>query len=97
MAINSQMRNYKYYLLGRNDEYGQPIPYEEEGNMIKMAINFASEAISENPLYSGAQYTGLTFDKKVDASYVIQYGNEKLKVLYAHPAGRYRQVFMARM
>lgn len=95
--IRTQMRLYKYYILGRNNDYGQPVLYEDENNTINMAINFASEALQENPLYSGAQYVGLTFDKNINATYIIKYGNEKLKVLYANPLGRYTQVFMARM
>lgn len=94
--INTQMRNYSYYTLGNNDEYGQPQETKAD-DTIKMAINFVTESIQENPLYSGAQYTGLTLNKNIDASYIIQYGDEKLKVLFVNPSGRYKQVFMARI
>jgi len=94
--INVNMRSYSYYVLDNNDEYGQPQAVAAE-DKIKMSINFASESIQESPLYSGAQFVGLTHNKNVSASYVIQYGTEKLKVLYVNPAGRLKQVFMARM
>lgn len=94
--ISAQMKNYNYQTYGELNEYGQPQLSEVKGT-IKMAINFSSEAIAENSLYSGAQFIGLTLNKNIDATYVIQYGNEKLKVLYVNPAGRFKQVFMARM
>lgn len=95
--VNTQMRKYSYSKVTEiNDDYGQPTINEEAG-VIKMAINFASEAIQENPLYSGAQYTGLTLNKSIDASYIIQYGEDKLKVTYVNKLGKYTQVFMARM
>lgn len=93
--ISAQMRKYNYYTFGENNSYGQPALSEVIGT-IKIAINFVTETINENSLYSGAQYTGLTLDA-IDATYVIQYGNEKLKVLYINPMGRYKQVFLARM
>lgn len=95
--INSQMRFYNYSkIITEVDDYGQPKTIEVDGK-IKMAINFASETLQENSLYSGAQYTGLTLNKDVDASYIIHYGNEKLKVLYINPQGKYKQIFMARI
>lgn len=94
--VNARMRTYNYQTYGELNEYGQP-GLSNEIDTIKMAIDFVTEAIDENSLYSGAQYTGLTHDKAVNATYVIQYGDEKLKVLYVNPAGRYKQVFMARM
>ena len=96
MAINTQMRSYDYYTFGENNAYGQPALSDVLGT-VKMAINFASTAIQENPLYSGTQYTGLTLNKNVNDTYVIQYGEEQLKVLYTNPLGKYNQVFLARM
>lgn len=94
--VNTEMRTYNYQTYGELNEYGQP-GLSSEIDTIKMAIYFVTEAIDENSLYSGAQYVGLTHDKSVNATYVIQYGDEKLKVLHVNPAGRYKQVFMARM
>lgn len=93
--INTQMENYNYQTYGRNNSYGQPALSDTKGT-IKMAIYLTSQGIDENSLYSGAQYIGLTFDA-IDEKYVIDFNNEKLKVLYVNPAGRYKQVFLARM
>lgn len=90
------MRNYDYYTFEENNSYGQPGLSTVKGT-IKIAINFVTEVIEESSLYSGAQYTGLTLDSTINDTYVIQYGEEKLKVLYVNPAGRYKQVFLARM
>lgn len=94
--ITTQMRNYNYYMItDKIDEYGQPQTIEAEG-VVKMAINFANEQVTTNHLYSGATYVGLTLNKEIDESYIIQYGEEKLKVTYANKVGRYNQVFLAR-
>lgn len=95
--ISNQMKNYNYYTFEENNSYGQPNLSKDIKGNVKMAINLISEAISESSLYSGATFIGLTFDKKVDETYVIQYGEDKLKVIYANPLGRYNQVFLARM
>lgn len=95
--INRQMKHYSYSTFNKTkDSYGQhtlvPVVYGD----ILMAINFINETIDENSLYSGAQYLGLT-SAPVNDSYVINFGDEKLKVLYVNPNGRLKQVFMARM
>lgn len=95
--INSQMKKYDYYIFGEKNSYGQPKLSEDVKGSVKMAINLITEAIEENSFYSGANYIGLTFDKTIDSTYVIQYGEEKLKVLYVNRAGRYTQVSLARM
>lgn len=94
--INTLMRDYKYSILGGLDEYGQPVEAEASGT-IKMSIALTSQTLNENALYSGAQYTGLTLNKEINAKYIIQYGDERLKVLYTNAQGRYTQVFMARV
>lgn len=94
--INTLMRDYKYSIFGELDDYGQPQETEASGT-IKMSITLASQSINENSLYSGAQYTGLTLNKEINAKYIIHYGEEKLKVLYTNTQGRYTQVFMARV
>ena len=92
--INADMRNYDYYLFGENNAYGQAQISEEKQGSIKMAINITSQNIQDNIKYKGAAYIGLTH-ANIDDTYVIQYGNQKLKVLYVNPKGRYQQVFMA--
>ena len=93
--INAQKKIYNYEKFGGLDDYGQPALSAETGT-IKMSINLTNETLNENALYSGAQYVGLTM-ANIDASYIIHFGNEKLKVLYVNPAGRYKQVFLARV
>ena len=49
--------------------------------------------VSIGPGLPGIVIVGLP-DKAVNESYVIQYGNTKLKVKYVNPIGRYTQVFL---
>lgn len=94
--INANMRNYDFYLYDSMDAYGQPQLSTEVQGSIKMAINIASQSVQQNIIYNGAQYVGITHTELND-KYVIQYGDEKLKVLYVNPTGRFIQVFLARM
>lgn len=91
--INSNMRTYDYYTYGEQNAYGQSVLSEEVQGTVKMAINTTSQNIQENIKYKGATYMGLTHSN-INDTYVIQYGNERLKVLYVNPNGRYKQVFM---
>lgn len=93
--INADMRLYNYHTLGSIDAYGQPQLSENTG-LIKMAINITSQSTQDNILYKDASYIGLT-QAPIDDSYIIQYGEERLKVLYANNKGRYTQVFLASM
>ena len=93
--INANMRLYDYFTLGSLDEYGQPSLSEKQGS-IKMAINISSQNVQENINYKDCSYVGLTH-ANINDSYVIQYGDEKLKVLYVNPKGRLKQVFMKEM
>jgi hypothetical protein len=90
------MKYYDYITyLETNDDYGQPV-LSEVTKRVKMSINFASEQITENPLYSSAQYVGLTLSRDISDKNIILFGEERLKVLYANKQGRYTQVFLAR-
>lgn len=91
--INADMRIYDYFTMGKPDSYGQPTISENPVGQIKMAINTTSQRVQDNINYKDCQYIGLTH-AQVDDTYVIQYGNEKLKVLYVNPKGRFKQVFM---
>ena len=93
--INADMRLYNYFTLGTQDEYGQLVQSDEPVGQIKMAINISSQEIQNNINYTGASYIGLTH-AKVDDTYIIEYGEERLKVLYVNNMGRLNQVFMAR-
>lgn len=92
--INTDMRAYNYFTLGDKDGYGQPSVSEEVKGTIKMAINISSQSIQDNINYKDCSYVGLTMDKSVNDKMVIQYGQEKLKVQYINPKGRFIQVFL---
>ena len=94
--INADMRLYNYFSLGTEDEYGQQTISNEPVGTVRMAINISSQAVQENINYTGATYVGLTH-AKVDDTFVIEYGEERLKVLYVNDKGRLNQVFMARI
>ena len=94
--INTDMRLYNYYTLGAANAYGQPTISPEPTGTVKMAIYTTSQAIQDNILYKNCNYIGLT-QANVDDTYIIAFGNERLKVLYVNPKGRYKQVFLARM
>ena len=94
--INADMRFYDFYTYGEDDAYGQPQLSTEARGSIKMAINTTSQSIQGSIQYKGATYLGLTL-ASLDDKYVIQYGEEKLKVLYIMPKGRYKQVFMTEL
>lgn len=95
--INANMRYYNFYTYATNDEYGQPLLSDDIKGQIKMSITITSQSIQDNVLYEDAAYIGLTTDAEVNSTYVIEYGKERLKVLYVNPQGRYKQVFMARV
>lgn len=94
--INAQMRSYDYFTIGDKNAYGQPqMPGKDATpvGQIKMTINTSSQTIQDNVRYKDCSYIGLTH-AEVDDTYIIQYGNERLKVLYVNPIGRLKQVFM---
>lgn len=91
------MRNYNFFSIGEElDEYGQAQVTDTKGT-IRMAINITSQNIQDNIMYKDCAYMGLTTDKLINDKYIIEYGEEKLKVLYINPKGRYKQVFMSVM
>ena len=94
--INADMRLYNYFTFGEKDEYGQAQLSKNPVGQVKMAINITSQSVQDNINYKDSQYVGLTH-AKVNDTYVIEYGDERLKVLYVNPAGRFNQVFMSRM
>lgn len=101
--INADMRLYDYFTFSGADAYGQQtLIKDEDGNpavqgSIKIAIHSTSEAIQDNINYKDSSYIGLTHDKTINDSFVIQYGEEKLKVLYVNPRGKLKQVFLKKI
>lgn len=94
--INAIFRKYDYFTIGTKDEYGQDTVSTEPVGKVTMAITLTSQNIQDNINYSGANYMGLTH-AKVDDTYIIQYGEERLKVLYVNSTGRLNQVFMKKL
>lgn len=95
--ISANMRNYSYYIYSSSDEYGQATTTPSAQGTIKMSIDITSQNVQANIKYKDCTYLGLTTDKAIDDTYVIQYGNEKLKVMYVNSKGRLTQVFMSEM
>lgn len=95
--ISANMRYYDYYTFGDKDEYGQEVLSDEVKGSILLAIYTISNTIGTNIKYKDATYIALTYNKIIDDSYVIKYGDKKLKVLHTIPMGRYNQVFLAEM
>lgn len=93
--INADMRLYDYFTLGEQDEYGQQVESTEPAGQVKIAINVSSQNIQDNINYTNCEYVGLTHNKLIDDTWLIQYGNTRLKVLYVNKHGRLTQVFMA--
>jgi len=94
------MRLYNYYKAVNNAAYGQehlPAADAKPEGKVKLSIYPISTGTQENILYSNCSYIGLTFDAEIDDKYVIQYGKERLKVMYIQPKGRFRQVFLKRV
>lgn len=91
--INNDMRTYNYFLYGGADAYGQAQLSKDPQGTIKIAINISSQSVQDNINYKNASYVGLTH-AAIDDSYVIEYENKKLKVLYVNPKGRFKQVFL---
>jgi hypothetical protein len=100
--INSDMRNYNYYLLGTENSYGQAALIKDENGepiiqgQIQMSINPITQSILDTVRYSEFTYLGLTHDKNINDTYVIEYGSEKLKVKYINNKSRFTQVFMGK-
>lgn len=91
--ISMEMRQYNYLLYGQNDEYGAQQLDEEVKGSILIAIYTNTMATADNIKYSEGDFIGLT-SASINDSYVILYGDKKLKVLYTIPARRYTQAFL---
>lgn len=99
MIINN-MRLYDYWLITVNEDYGQevmPDAAAEPIGQVKLSIYPTSTGTQDNILYANCSYVGLTFDAEIDDKYIIQYGKERLKVMYIQPTGRYKQAFLKRV
>ena len=95
--INADMRSYDYFLYGEEDKYGQPQLSDTVQGSIRISIYSTSTNIQDNINYKNAEFIGLTKDSNICDKYVIQYGTDKLKVLYVIPKGRLKQVFLIKV
>lgn len=96
MIIN-RMREYDYWLVTVNEEYGQevlPAADAAPSGKVKLSIYPTSTGTQDNILYANCAYVGLTYNTEIDDKYIIQYGKERLKVMYSQPQGRMKQVFL---
>lgn len=93
--INAKMRLYNYSTIGEENAYGQATSSGEIVGQVRMSIHTTSQSTQDNINYKDAQYVGLTM-ADVNDTYIIHFGDEKLKVLYVTP-GRIKQVFMRNM
>ena len=99
MIIN-KMRLYDYWLITVNEDYQQevlPDAATEPTGQVKLSIYPTSTGTQDNILYANCSYVGLTFDAEIDEKYIIQYGKERLKVMYIQPNGRFKQVYMKKV
>lgn len=94
--INADMQFYSYFTFGDMDGYGQPQLSENPIGEIKIAIYTSTLSTQDNVNYKDCSYIGVT-QAPIDDKYVIKYGEEKLKVLYVNPQGRYKQVFLKQL
>ena len=90
--INTEMRLYDYFQYEDENAYGQPRLSDKKGQ-IKLAIYTTNQSVQDNIRYKDATYLGVTHES-INDSFVIQYGEEKLKVLYVNPQGRYKLAYM---
>lgn len=94
--INTNARYYDYYTYGELNAYGQRVLSDTPKGKIKISIEINSQSIQDNINYNNCNYIGLT-QNMIDDTYVIAYENQRLKVLYVNPKGRYKQVYLSKI
>lgn len=95
MSIYRRLTKYNYYTLVDSEYGGKTADFTSPTGVVNMAIQLNNMAMNSNTIYTSANFVGLT-QEDIDDTYIIEYGNEKLKVLYVYPEGKYKQVFMQR-
>lgn len=95
--ITTNMRTYNYFTFGAPNAYGQPQLSREPVGKVKLSIFTTSQNVQGNINYTNASYIALTHDKNINDSWVIEYGEERLKVLYTNKQGRFIQVFLSKV
>lgn len=92
--FNTELKDYNYLQYEEYGKYGQAQLSDEVKGQIKMAIYTTNQSTQDNIRYKDATYVGITHNRDIDDTFVIQYGDEKLKVLYANKQGRFVIAFM---
>lgn len=92
--ISRDIKTYNFFTFGEKDEYGQAKLSDEIQGQVKMAIYISSQAVQDNINFQDCNYIGLTQDKNVNDSYVIEYLDQRLKVQYVNPHGRYKTIYL---
>lgn len=98
--IIRNLRPYDFVKVRFNENLGQDIIPPNDAapeGQVKLSIFPSSTGTQENILYSDCAYVGFTFNYEIDDKYVIQYGKERLKVMYRQTYGRMIQVFLKRV
>ncbi len=99
--INTKTRQYNYFTIGYDEEYGQqimPAADAEPVGKIKIALFISSQAIQDNINFQDYNYIGLTKDAAVNDTYIIENEKrERLKVLYVNNEGKLKQVFLKKI
>lgn len=92
--INAQTRKYNYYTYGDKDSYAQAVLSKEPVGEVKLSISLISQTTTQNINYKDSSYIGLTLNRSIDDTWVIDYNGEKLKVNYVNKEGRFTLVYM---
>lgn len=92
--IESNMREYPiFYITPQIDEYGQKNRIAAAGKA-KIAITLYTQSNNDNINYKDCNYIGLTYNKEITDSHIVQMGNKKLKVKLVNPCGRMVQLVL---
>jgi hypothetical protein len=84
--INADFKRYQYYTYSTNpNAYGERTLNTTSSGTIDLAIYLMSQELSGNINYKDASYVAFApITQQLDDTYVINYNNKMLKVLYVY-------------
>ena len=92
--IETGMRVYPLWLIPEDkDRYRERVEPVEAGTA-RLSISLYAQSVADNVNYKDCQYIGLTNDRTITESHLIQYGNKRLKVKLVSPSGRMIQLIL---
>ena len=91
--INVGMKLYDYSTIEGLDEYGQSLEVWGK-DKVKMSLYEISNTLVPTIQYTNSTFVGITYDKKVDDTYIIHTDKSKLKVNHVIDFPRYRAVYL---